>query len=255
MGTALRNPGQVIALACDSASVAEGAALFVGASNDTVKLPSGANTREKFVGLAYAAGSTSANKGISIVTNGVFAATASGAITRGDKLVVAAAAGTVASESLTTPADATRIGIAMESVADGERVAVLIGAQPAGRGTVIAFIANGAILANSIVVASTATKVVAPAGADRTKGVVGVALNLCADGDTCYVCVSGYAYVVDSGAGVSVGDHIAIAGSTGLGKTAAPSTGTNDMVVGCALATTAASGNIPVVVNPYVLQG
>lgn len=255
MGTALRNPGQVIALACDSANVAEGAALVQGAANDTVKLPSAANTREKFVGISYAAGSTSANKGISVVINGVWAATASGAITRGDKVVVAAATGTVASESVTTPADATRIGIALESVADGERVAILIGTQPAGRGTVIAFTASNAITANTIVVAAGANKVKVAAGADPTKGVIGVALNSVADGETVYVCTSGVASVTDSGAGVTYADHIASAGSSGLGKTAAPAAGTNDMVVGVALSTTSALGSIPVMVNPYVLQG
>ena len=255
MGTALRNPGQVIALACDSANVAEGAALFQGAANDSVKLPSGANTREKFVGLAYAAGSSSANKGISVILNGVSAATASGAITRGDKVVVAAATGTVASESVTTPADATRIGIALESVADGERVAILIGTQPSGRGNVLAFVASNAIVANTIVVAAGANKVKVAAGADPTHGVIGVALNAAADGETVYVCVQGVANVTDSGSGVTYADAIAVAGSTGLGKTAAPSTGTNSMVVGTALSTTAASGAIPVMVNPYVLQG
>lgn len=255
MGTALRNPGQVIGLLCDSANVAEGAALFQGASNDTVKLPSAANSREKFIGIAYAAGSTSANKPVSVIINGVFAATASGAITRGDKVVIAAATGTVSSEALTTPPDATRIGIALESVADGERVAILIGTQPGGRGTVIAFVASGAITANTIVVAAGTSKAKVAAGADPTKGVLGVALNSVADGETVYVCTNGVASVTDSGAGVTFADHIAAAGATGLGKTAAPATGANDMVVGVALATTAASGSIPVMVNPYLMQG
>ena len=67
--------------------------------------------------------------------------------------------------------------------------------------------------------------------------------------------MQGVANVTDSGSGVTFADHVASAGATGLGKTAAPSTGVNSMVVGVALATTSASAAIPVQVNPYVLQG
>lgn len=255
MGTALRNPGQVIGLLCDSANVSEGAALVRGAANDSVKLPGAANSRETFVGIAYQAGATSANKSISVILNGIFAATASGAITRGDKVVMAATTGTVSAESLTTPPDAVRVGVALESVVDGERVAILIGVQPAGRGAVVPFVASGAINAKTIVVAAGVSKAKAPAGADPTKGVLGVALNTVADGETVYVVTHGVALVTDSGAGVTFADHIAIAGTSGLGKTAAPSTGVNDMVAGVALANASASADITVFVNPYVLQG
>lgn len=255
MGTALRNPGQTISLLCDSASVAEGAALFQGAANDSVKLPGAANSREKFIGLAYAAGSSSVNGSISVILNGVWAATASGAITRGDKVVVAAATGTVSAEALTTPPDATRIGIALESVADGERVSILIGTQPSGRGVVQAFVADGAIVASTIVVAAGASKAKVAAGADPTEGVLGVALNSVADGAVVYVCTNGIATVTDSGSGVTFGDNIAVAGATGLGKTAAPAGGTNSMCVGTALATASASAAITVAVNPFMFQG
>jgi len=255
MGTSLRNPGQIVALLCDSASVLEGAALVRGAANDSVKLPTGANSRETFVGFALQAGSTSANKGLSVILNGVFPGIASGSITRGDKVVIAGATGTVASESLTTPPDAVRVGIALESVLTGERVAILIGVQPAGRGVVTAYVADGAITANTIVVAAGASKAKVAAGADPTKGVLGIALNTVADTETVYVCSQGVANLTDSGAGVTFADNIAVAGSTGLGKTAAPGAGTNSMCVGTALATTAASGTIPVAVNPFVFQG
>lgn len=255
MGTANRNPGQVVALLCDSANVSEGAALVRGAANDSVKLPGAANSRETFVGIAYQAGATSANKAISVILNGIFAATASGAITRGDKVVMAATTGTVSAESLTTPPDAVRVGVALESVVDGERVAILIGVQPAGRGVVIAFVADGAITANTIVVAAGASKAKVAAGADPTEGVLGIALNTVADGAVVYVCQGGVANLTDSGAGVGFGDNIAVAGATGLGKTAAPSTGVNTMCVGTALAATAASGTIPVAVNPFMFQG
>ena len=40
-------------LACDSASVLEGAVLVQGASNDTCALPSGASSRQQILGLCY----------------------------------------------------------------------------------------------------------------------------------------------------------------------------------------------------------
>ena len=52
MGTAFRNPGQVVSMLCDSANVAAGAVLVQGASNDTCALPSAANTRAKVIGIA-----------------------------------------------------------------------------------------------------------------------------------------------------------------------------------------------------------
>lgn len=255
MGTSLRNPGQVVALLCDSAAVLEGAVLVRGAANDSVKLPGAANSRESFVGIAYQAGNASANKSISVIINGVWAGIAAGTIARGDKLVVGGATGTVVAESLTTPPDAVRVGIALESVSSGERVAFLIGVQPAGRGTVTAYTADGGITANTIAVAAGASKAKVAAGADPTKGVLGIALNTVLDGETVYVCSGGVANLTDSGSGVTFADNIAVAGSTGLGKTAAPSTGVNSMCVGTALATTSASGSIPVAVNIFMLQG
>lgn len=255
MGTAFRNPGQMIALACDDANVLEGAAIFQGAANDTCALPAAANTREKFLGLAYEAGSSSANQPLTIIINGVGAAIAAGTITRGDKLVVGAATGTLAAESLTTPADATRVGFALESCLDGERFAVLIGEAAAGRGIVIPFTASGAITANRAVVAAGTNLVSAPGGADPVEGAIGVALNTVTDGQTVYVCTHGVSTVTDSGAGVTAGDNLAIAGVTGTAKTAAPSAGANTMCLGTALSTTAAGQPIPVMVNVFMLQG
>jgi hypothetical protein len=84
---------------------------------------------------------------------------------------------------------------------------------------------------------------------------VGVAAHAAADGETVYVIVSGYATVTDSGSGVSAGDNLAVAGTTGTAKNAAPSAGVNSMVVGTCLTTTSASGSIPVLVNPFLMQG
>lgn len=255
MGTAFRNPGQQVGMLCESASVAAGAALVQGSVNDSVALPSVANTNARFIGLAYEAGSSSANRNISVVLNGVWAATASGTITRGDRLVIASTAGAVASESLTTPPNATRIGVALESVTTGQTVSVLIGANaPAFSGTVLKMTASGAILANSIVKFSNGFAL-APAGASPTTAIGGVALNAAADGETVYVVTSGVAVVTDSGAGVTANDYITAGGATGLGLTAAPAGGTNCAVVGIALTTTAASGAISVSVSPSRIQG
>ena len=156
----MRNPGQCVGFLCDSTSVLEGAVLVQGASNDTVALPSAANSRSRLVGLAYQAGSSTANEAITSVINGIFAGIATGTITRGDRLVIGGATGTVQAESLTTPPDATRVGYALESVSSGERVAVLIGEVPSFSGTVVKFTSSSAILANSIVVLTAASTVI-----------------------------------------------------------------------------------------------
>ena len=122
MGTALRNPGQVIGLLCDSANVSEGAALVRGAANDSVKLPGAANSRETFVGIAYQAGATSANKAISVILNGIFAATASGAITRGDWVTSGGTDGGVITETAGAGVNVAVIGQALESAVSGDRV-------------------------------------------------------------------------------------------------------------------------------------
>lgn len=254
MGTALRNPGHVLSLLCDSASVLEGAVLVQGASNDTCALPSAANTRSRVLGLAYVAGSSSANGPMSLVTNGVWPGIAGGSITRGDVLVVAGTTGTVQSASLSTPVDASVVGVAMESVSSGERVAILIGARQRFSGVVLPMTASGAITANTIVIAGNGVAA-APGGANPTAPILGVALNTVADGATVYVCVSGYATVTDSGSGVTANARITAAGTSGLGSTAAPAGGTNCAIVGIALATTAASGSIPVFVAPSTVQG
>lgn len=252
----MRNPGQIVGFLCDSASVLEGAVLVQGASNDTVALPSAANSTEKFIGLAYQDGSATANEAVSVVLNGIFAARAAGTITRGDRLVIAGATGTVQAASLTTPANATVIGIALGSAVNGERVAVLIGAVAQSLANFRAFTASGSITANTIVVAAAAGAASAPGGADPTEGVLGVALNTVTNGQTVYVALAGsIANVTDSGAGVTYGDNIAVAGVGGTGKTAAPSAGTNSMCIGTALATTTASGSIPVLVQPFMFQG
>lgn len=254
MGTALRNPGHILSLACDSANVLDGAVLVQGASNDTCALPSAANTRAQILGLATVSGNSTANGPISLATNGIYPGIAGGSITRGDVLVVAGATGTVQSASLSTPVDASVVGVAMESASSGERVAILIGAKQRFSGVVLPFTASGSITANTIVIAGNGVAT-APGGASPTAPVLGVALNTVTNGQTVYVCVSGYATVTDSGSGVTANARITAAGTNGLGLAAAPSSGVNCAIVGIALATTAASGSIPVLVAPSTFQG
>ena len=255
MSTAARFPMEALyTLACDSANVLEGAVLVQGASNDTCKLPSAASSREALLGLAYSAGSTSTGGPMTIVGLGaVWPAIAAGTITRGDRVVIGGATGTVVSESLTTPVDATRVGRALESAASGERVAVLIGNAPAFSGTVLKMTASGAITANTIVKAGNGVAV-ASASASPTAALLGVALNTVADGGTVYVVTSGSAVVTDSGSGVTANDFIT-SNASALGLTAAPAGGTNCAIIGIALTTTAASGSITVSVTPSRIQG
>ena len=61
--------------------------------------------------------------------------------------------------------------------------------------------------------------------------------------------------LITTNLGFAAGNNLAVAGTTGTGKTAAPSTGVNSMCVGTVLTTTSASGSIPVLVRPFMLQG
>ena len=74
---------------------------------------------------------------------------------------------------------------------------------------------------------------------------IGVALAAAADGEPVYVMTHGYALVTDSGSGVTAGNNLAVAGTTGTAKTAAPRAGPTLFCVGTALTTTAASGLHP----------
>lgn len=255
MGIADRNPGQLVPFSCSSASVAEGAVLVVGAANDIVKLPTAASSSEQFVGLAAYPWSATAGSPVDVVINGVWPAIAAGTITRGDRVVIGGATGTVVSESLTTPANATRVGVALESATTGARVAILVGNVPGFSGAVLKMVAGvGGTTANCLVRAGDGTAIL-PGGASPTTALLGVALNTTLAGETVYVVTSGTAVVVDSGSGVTAGDYITAAGTNGKGLTAAPAGGTNCAVVGVALNTVAADGNITVAVTPNRIQG
>ena len=113
------------------------------------------------VGIAYQAGSSSANSAISVIVSGIWAAVAGGTITRGDVLVVGGTTGTVISASISTPPTrpwwvsprVRRVGRVRRGADRG---------PPRSAGTVMVFTANGAITANRIVVASTGAKVAMP---------------------------------------------------------------------------------------------
>lgn len=244
-------------LACDSATVLEGAVLVQGASDDTCALPTGASSSQPLLGLAVYAGSAGAGQQMTIAAPGsVWPGIAAGTIARGDRLVIGGATGTVVSASLTTPANATVVGVALESAISGSRVAILVGSIPAFSGTVLKMVAGvGGTAANAIVMAANGTAVL-PGGASPTAAVIGVALNTAIAGADVYVVTSGSCVLTcGSGAGVTANDYITASGAGGLGLTAAPAGGTNCAVVGVALTTTAANGAITVLVAPSRIQG
>lgn len=129
-GTALRHPNEfsILAIPCDSSNVAEGSVLVPSTSNnDAAALPAGADTAVSVLGLAYKAGSSTANQRIEIVMSGVYPGVANVAITRGNKVTVASAAGDLKPVTAATAPGATVVGTAMESCNAGERVAIMIG--------------------------------------------------------------------------------------------------------------------------------
>jgi len=258
MATALRQPNQILPLVCESASVNDGAVLVMGTADDKVALPAAADTTLPVIGLAKTPPSSTSGATLDVVTSGVYPAIASAAITRGSLVTVAGTTGKVKALSLTSGSGAAVVGLALESAAaDGDRLAVMLlpQTQPA---VVRSFTAgSGGVTANAIVVVGAALgEVVLPAGADRTKGVVGIALETATATNAVRVVIAGPALLV-AGTDISIGENVAIHGSTGFGKNAAPSTGTNTMCVGTALQAITASGGTPglVLVNPFVFQG
>lgn len=258
MGTALRQPNQILPLVCESASVLDGAVLVMGSADDKVALPAGADTTLPVIGLAHVPPSSTSGVTLDVVVSGVYAGIASAAITRGALVTVAGTTGKVKALGLTSGAGATIVGMAMESVsADGDRVAILLLPQ-ARPSVVMPFTAGtGGTTANAIVVVGSASgQVVLPGGADPTKGVIGIALTTVLATEAAKVIVSGPALLV-AGSNISIGENVAVHGVTGYGKNAAPSAGTNSMCVGTALEAITAAGSVPglVLVNPFMFQG
>lgn len=123
----LRNPDFIVSLYCESATVAEGAVVVVGAADFNVKLPAAADPDPAsvcIVGLAKNA--LTAVGALDVVTSGVFPGVAAASITRGQPLTVANTAGGVKPAAPAGGANVGVIGWALESASSGERVAILI---------------------------------------------------------------------------------------------------------------------------------
>jgi hypothetical protein len=111
----------------------------------------------------------------------------------------------------------------------------------------------------AVVVGSADHKVALPAGADPTGGVVGLVHR--PDGTTATSgavvdVVSTGIYPAVASAAISRGAKVAIAGTTGKVKTAAPAAGTNSMILGTALEAAAADGDrISVLLSISLMQG
>ena len=257
MGIALRNPDFLLGLSSDSATVADGAVMVVSPTNNSAcALPTAANTRARVLGLCRLGYDGTKQGSIELATSGVYPCIALGAIARGDAVVVGNASGHVQAYSVSTPPDASVVGVAMEAAASTERVAVLLLRDALRNGSVTAFVADGAITTSTIVVTSATTdnRVRAPAGADPTSGVVGAALNTVTDGQTVYVVTHGPASVTMA-SNVTRGDFVAVNGTTGQGKTAALGAGVNTHVVGVALASASGGAAGLVMVAPNRIQG
>ena len=209
--------------------------------------------------------STSQNNVVEVARAGIVRCVASGTIGRGDRLVIANAAGAVLSfdnNQMTVPPGAGFVGIALESVTDGQNIGVLlaIGAALDGRSTIRTFTAGtGGTTANSIVVGGTAGdagKVVLPGGAAPTSGIVGVALQTVLAGASVDVVVAGFALVTAGDASITtVGMPLTAFGAAGTAKLAAPGAGTNAALLGVSLGAIANGTAGPVNVNPSIMQG
>lgn len=246
-------------MVCDSATVREGAALVMGAEDNSCALPAAANA-PGFVGFSLFAAANGAGQTIAVITGGSYPAIGSGTITRGDSLVIADALGGVKSVTSTIADQASIVGMARESATNTQRVNVRLApvASLSRPSTLVqTFVAGtGGVTAGSAVVQDTTAnnKVVLPAGADPKSGVVGIALNTALAGATAYVVVYGPTTAVAAGA-VTRGDNLSIAAATGTCKTAAPAAGVNVMLVGYAQASIADTVAGNVFVRPQMMQG
>jgi hypothetical protein len=176
----------------------------------------------------------------------------------GDTLVVASTAGEVAPISLALAQSAV-VGIALSAVTtavSGQMVLVLLIPEATNSMQIVPMVANAAIGANLIVVAGGADlRVILPAGADPTSGVLGVSLTAAAGAASpLLVCTKGPASLI-SGGNLTLGANVAVFGAAGSGKVAAPGAGTNTHCVGTALQATVAPAQGLVMVNPFMFQG
>lgn len=253
-GTSRRAPGQGIVSFTADATITDGQVVLQGASDNSCRLPTGATDTGIVLGIAKVegGGSIAANQGVDVVLDGVQAATASGAIAKGDRVCIANSSGNVKKAGYGV-FSAGVVGYALEAAASGEKVAVLIVPNARPNLVIEAFTSDGACTANYAVKVGGANDKVAIATADPVAGLVGVALNTTADGETVYVCISGVVPVV-SVSNITRGTNVTI-GTGGAVKPSAPSTGVNAQNLGTAMssATAPATANILVTVN--MMQG
>ena len=250
----------IIPMTCSSATVLEGAALVIGGSDNVCALPS-AGEVGGFIGFALLGGAAGANQVINVCVGPTYLAIGSGTITRGDKLVIASSTGDVKTATNRTADAASIVGVALESATDGQRVRVRIANSAdfvsSPQALVKSFTAGtGGSTAGCAVVQDTiAGQCILPSGADPASGVLGIALNTAIAAATVYVVIYGVTLGKAAAAGFTVGDNLAISGSTGVLKLAAPATGANTMLVGTALET-ATNGQLRnVLVRPCLMQG
>jgi hypothetical protein len=254
MGTAMRNPGQLVPLLCASI-VAEGAALvFSTSADDTVLLPAAVplTTAGTFAGLAKFA-TTATGQEVEVVINGVWPGIASAAITRGQPVVVADTSGRLRAFDPTLDSGTLIVGYAQEAAgALGDRFAVLI--VPGGAaGEVTMFTAGtGGVTSGAAVVQDTTTnrQVVLPAAADQRTGVIGIALATALVGVLVPVMVAGPAIATASGT-ITRGDVLTPADATGKVKSDSLTTGVCAMAVGFALDSATNGNPVLVLVGPF----
>jgi len=255
MGLSMRAPGQGIITLTAEATITDGNVVIGGAADDKCKLPAGTAADVAVLGIAKVEGGGSVASGypVDVVVNGVWPAKASGAITRLDRVAIANSAGDVkrANYGIGLP---MIVGYALESAADGERVAVLIMPRAMPGLLITPFTADGAITANTIVKVGSADDKVAKGTADPTTAQIGVALNTVADGGTVYVCTHGVVPVTTQG-NLAKNDPVTVGDAAGGAKKANPGAGTNAGLVGHAVAAATAPAACNVLVAPSIMQG
>jgi hypothetical protein len=244
------------------ATITANQVVIQGSADGSCTAPLGGD-RVKVLGVAL--NGASANGVVDVCRAGITRCVASGVITRGDRVYVANTAGAVASfdtAQATTPPGVTFVGIALESVTDGQNVAVFlaIGAALDGRAFIRTYVVGtGGCTANCIVVGGTggdAGKAVLPAGAAPTSGILGVALSTQLATESVDVVVMGVAIVKAGDASITTaGMPLTAFGAAGTAKLAAPGAGTNAALLGISLGAITNGSTGPVAVMPSIMQG
>jgi len=267
MSTSMRSPGRgilsltAVGTILDGGPVVAAQATVNGAAADGCAPAAGTPADGAILGLAMKDGggvpgsaSFTSGQAVNVVVDGVYPSVAAGAITVGQKVVASVTAGRVAAWT-SALSGLPIIGVALETAAAGEAVAILVCMGLSPLSVVVPYTCGAsAITANTVVAVGAADNVVAPAGATPTSGLLGVALNAATSGQTVYVCINGPCQVA-SGTASSRGANLTTNASAQV-VTAAPSAGTNNMCVGTGLAAGAGSAALfNIQVSPFVFQG